>query len=94
MMQRNDNKSKKTDYEILLYMMHVAFVEIRAAKSQSAARKFADVFHNAPMKMLGGLSQEEVLENVFDRARRNGLEEYISHLHDDAAKRFADTRSD
>lgn len=33
-------------------MLHVAFVEIRAAESFRVAKRFSDIFHDLPIRLL------------------------------------------
>jgi hypothetical protein len=75
---------------MLLYMIHAAFVEIRAAKSTNAAAKFADTFHNVPMRLAVANTDSEyelIYDEIVERARRNGIEDYVLKLRSLAENR-------
>jgi hypothetical protein len=69
--------------DVLHYMMGVAFIEIRAASSVHAARKFADVFHDLPMDLLGCSTTDDYdaeFQKLLERAKHWGLENYVDDL--------------
>lgn len=74
---------------VFYYMLHVAFVEIRAAESLNAAKKLADVFHNLPMRLNKDLTDEDcqsIYKDLLENAKRYGLESYVEEL-----KKMAET---
>ena len=76
---------------VFLYIMHIAFVEIRASKSLDASKKFADIFHNLPMMLANRENDEEnerIHEELLKRARRSNLEGYLKDL-----RRMAEARA-
>jgi hypothetical protein len=67
----------------LHYMLTTALVEIRAAESLNAAVKFADVFHNLPMRLLDCTTAADFdaeYTKVLERSKLFGLEEYVQNL--------------
>lgn len=61
--------------DVLLYMPHVALVEIRAAESLNAAKKISDIFHNLPMGLFRRPTREDfdvLLDELLERAQRGG----------------------
>ena len=67
----------------LHYMLGAAFIEIRAANSVQAAKKFADVFHNLPMGLLNCVTSEDYdaqFLKIQERAKRWELDTYVQNL--------------
>ncbi|QCW27086.1 hypothetical protein FE772_17040 [Lysobacter enzymogenes] len=70
--------------DVLLYMPHVALVEIRAAESLNAAKKISDIFHNLPMGLFRRPTREDfdvLLDELLERAQRWGMDDYIRNLN-------------
>ena len=68
---------------VLHYMLKAALIEIRAAESIHAARRFADVFHHLPMRLLAcstSADYEVEFLHLSERAKRSGLEAYVEQL--------------
>jgi len=82
--------------DALHYMMHTAFIEIRASNSLNAAKKFADVFHNLPMSLLNcrtGEDYDAEFSKLLERARQWELHDYLQQLIGVATKAVAATTS-
>ena len=84
-------KSQKNQikHDALHYMLQMALIEIRASDSLAAARKFADIFHNLPMRLLKCSSGEDYdaeLKTLLERARRWGLDGYLQGLWETAVR--------
>lgn len=70
-------------HSVLLYMMHTAFIEIRATDSLNAAKKIADIFHHVPLSLLKSgdpAEQRMILDNIMDKAARYGMNGYMNEL--------------
>jgi hypothetical protein len=79
--------------DALHYMLQVAFIEIRAADSLNAARKFSDVFHGLPMGLARCSSCEDYdaeFARLLERGRRWGLEDYLQNLRTMATQSVAE----
>ena len=77
------SRAAQVKRDALHYMMQTAFVEIRASGSLNSARKFADVFHNLPMRLLECTASEDYdaeFADMLERAKRWGLDQYLQRL--------------
>ena len=82
-MEVGDEKAIADLRRTVHFMMMSAFVEIRAAKSLSGAARFADIFHNVPMRLLSCEcleDYEELLTDIMGRASRHDLVSYLEGL--------------
>lgn len=77
-------------YSEITYVMFIALIEIRAAKSLKKAQVFADVMHNVPMMLSNQRSEPEIISEIMDKAQRHGVDRYFSKLLEDAKKRSRD----
>lgn len=75
------------EYSNVLYVLHIVFVEIRAAKTLENARILADVVHNVPMMIRNGTKQEQIILEMMRKAKRQGSESYFSKLFEMAKAR-------
>lgn len=79
-MQSNEQRTATELRRILHFMLMSAFVDIRAANSLSGAAKLADVYHNAPMRLLScecTADYEALLSSIMERAKRHNLDVYL-----------------
>jgi hypothetical protein len=79
----DDSFDAKVKREALHFMLQTALIEIRAAGSLNAAKKFADVFHNVPMALLKCSTADDYdaqFLDLLERAKRSGLDSYIQDL--------------
>ena len=68
------------DHAEVLYVLHIALIEIRATDNIDKARTFSDVVHNVPMMVRADASKEEIVAKVMLNAKRQGVEDYFSKL--------------
>ncbi|GGD48411.1 hypothetical protein [Pseudoxanthomonas indica] len=81
---------------IVHFMMMSAFVEIRAAKSLNGAARFADIFHNVPMRLLSCEDledYEDLLSDIMARASRHNLVAYLEGLRKLAIRHAPEKKS-
>lgn len=79
----DDQENERKMQVVLFYMLHIAFIEIRASESLNAAKKFADIFHNIPLMLNQSRNSQEdqkVYETLVGNAKRYGMEGYIDQL--------------
>lgn len=50
--EMDEGRSLRIKRYVLSCMLHVAFVEIRAAESFRVAKRFSDIFHDLPIRLL------------------------------------------
>jgi transcriptional regulator len=67
-------------YSEVLYVLHIALIEIRATENLKKARVFADVVHNVPSMIKAGRAEEEIVEEVMLKANRQGVGDYFLKL--------------
>ena len=82
-MSDDDGKDVRIKRDALHYMLGAVLVEIRAANSVHAAKKFADVFHNLPMSLLSCVTSADYDAEFFkllERSKRWELDAYIKGL--------------
>lgn len=72
------------DYSEVLYVLHIALIEIRATENLLKARIFADVVHNVPTMIKAGRTEDEIAAKVLLNAKRQGVYDYFSKLFDKA----------
>ncbi|WP_123647452.1 hypothetical protein [Lysobacter enzymogenes] len=80
----DEETAARIQRDVLLYMLHVALVEIRAAESLNAAKKISDIFHNLPMELSFRSTREDLdvlLDELLERAQRWGMDDYIRNLN-------------
>lgn len=69
--------------DALHYLLASAYIEVRVADSLPAAKKFADIFHNLPMRLLRCVTSEdydaEFLE-LLNRSKRYNMNTYMQEL--------------
>ena len=68
------------NYSEVLYVLHVALIEIRATENIKKAQIFADIVHNVPTMVMVGKTEKEIFGKVMINAKRQGVEEYFSKL--------------
>ena len=67
-------------YSEVLYVLHIALIEIWATENLKKARVFADVVHNVPSMIKAGRAEEEIVEEVMLKANRQGVGDYFLKL--------------
>ena len=67
-------------YSEVLYVLHIALIEIWATENLKKARVFADVVHNVPSMIKAGRAEEEIVEKVMLNANRQGVGDYFLKL--------------
>ncbi|KQB97934.1 hypothetical protein AL073_03170 [Loktanella sp. 1ANDIMAR09] len=68
------------DHAEVLYVLHIALIEIRATDNIDKARIFADVVHNVPMLVRADAAKDEIVAKVMLNAKRQGVDDYFSKL--------------
>lgn len=68
------------EHSEVLYVLHIALIEIRAAESAMKANVFADVVHNVPTMIRAGRTEEQIAANVMFNAKRHNVEEHFLEL--------------
>jgi hypothetical protein len=64
-------------YEHIHYVLHIAFIEIRAAGDLQEAQIIGDIFHNVPMMMKMHRSVSTIERELFEKALRHGVEKRV-----------------
>ena len=64
----------------VLYVLHIALIEIRATENLKKARIFADVVHNVPTMIKAGSPEDEIAAKVMLNAKRQGVDDYFSKI--------------
>ena len=72
------------DHSEVLYVLHIALIEIRATENIRKARIFADVVHNVPTMIKAGRPEDEIAAKVLLNAKRQGIDDYFSKLFEKA----------
>lgn len=76
-------------YDVLLYAVGLAFMEIRATDDLDKARALADIFHNAPAKMRQGVEYDKILHEIKEKSSRHQLDRLAASMFRDAKKHTA-----
>ena len=71
-----------SEHAQVLYVLYVVLIEIRATKNTKKSQILADVVHNVPMMLRSSRNEEEVVNEIMSKAKRQGAEEYFSQLFD------------
>lgn len=78
------------EFEIkILYVIGLAFVEIRASEDIKKSKAIADVFHNIPGKISRKFTSDDIIAEIMIKSERHGLGNYIKSLLRHADERFA-----
>lgn len=75
------------DRSQILYMMHLALIEIRATQHLRTAQAIADVLHNVPLQLMNNLPNEAILESIDVRADRLSVRKYVD-VWKEASEKF------
>lgn len=83
--------------DVVHHMLSLAFVEIRATESKDVAAKIASIFHAVPVALINCSSSEDYdkqLDDLIQRSRRVGLENYVQGLQSTAERSVLKGRGD
>lgn len=92
-MHESNSNNAKISYDVILYMMHIAFIEIRAAEKIGKCKGLADIFHNVPNRISIGISADDIIDHIYVVAKRRGQEEYINWLVDHSIQKIENRKN-